>query len=173
MKVRFPTGKTFSAFYSDSRCESHAKAVARPRDRRRVYDAAGREQRREKDNRETGVRCQFPRARDSSQKGSSVWLRSYVGHRRAYIAAMLSANTRVRPIYPKGWGGRGLNRGVGLPCPAEWIQHAAPVRFSRLHPFRRPPPPQATSCYIPTFQPFHPLVPSSPPFPSTPTVNGR
>lgn len=71
-----------------------------------VIDGACRilrgEQRRKRQQREAGVGCQFPRARDSSQKGSRVWLRSYGGHRRAYIAAMLSANTRVRPIYPKG-----------------------------------------------------------------------
>lgn len=33
-------------------------------------------------------------------------VRGYVGG-GLYIAAMLSANTRVRPIYPKGWGGGG------------------------------------------------------------------
>lgn len=38
--------------------------------------------------------------------GEGRVVRGYVGG-GLYIAAMLSANTRVRPIYPKGWGGGG------------------------------------------------------------------
>lgn len=75
---------------------------------------------------------------------------------------MLSANTRVRPIYPKGWGRRGMAIvGVGQPCPAEWIQHAAPVRSSGLYPFRRPSPTTVQRPHLLTTSPSHPSLPLS------------
>lgn len=52
--------------------------------------------------------CQFSREAGALAKreGRGGVVRGYVGG-GLYIAAMLSANTRVRPIYPKGWGGGG------------------------------------------------------------------
>lgn len=48
--------------------------------------------------------------RRKKDRGGRFWVRYTAVYRRAYIAAMLSANTRVRPIYPKGWGRRGPAR---------------------------------------------------------------
>ena len=102
-------GKHFSAFHSAD--GGFAKAMEkRWRDRRRVYDAAEREREREREGRDARKTTERPelvanfreRERLVAKREPRVWLRSYGCHRRAYIAAMLSANTRVRPIYPKG-----------------------------------------------------------------------